>query len=302
MVGRIKPKYAPRIANFVARWGARLQLKVYRTACENLAVAFPHYSVEQRQQCAQASLANAILVGLETFRLVHDPVQFAQSLPDLPPEIIQQLDGKAAIVCLPHLGNWEVFAQIAPRSGRKTSAIAKAFENTAIDNIVTKAREKNGLHIIKHNVAGFRVRTALRNQHLVGMLVDQNLSPQHKGIFIKFFGLPATMSPLPAYYARKLNVPIVICASVRQQDGSFKCLIQQVIQPAADDNDQSLSQAIASAFEHIIRQYPEQYTWNYKRWRYIPSNTPPQMLELFPSYAVKKDYCAPDSLFGTPNT
>ena len=38
--------------------------------------------------------------------------------------------------------------------------------------------------------------------------------------------------------------------------------------------------------EKIIRQYPDQYLWFYKRWLYIPENATDEQKKLFPFYSV----------------
>ena len=296
VLGRLSPRFARRLADTLARTCARLRLQAFQTVCDNLTVAFPELDATQREQLARQSIASSILTGLETARLIHRPTLISRLLPAWPPGFLDRLRGQPAIVCLPHLGNWEVFAQGAPLAGLQVSAIAATLSSQTLDAIVTQARETNGLHIIKRDGAARKVLLALRQGHCVGMLVDQNLSPVDGGIFVSFFGLPATMSPLPARLARKLHLPIIVCASVRQPDGSFACIARHLPTPTPDDTDESLSQHIADAFETLVRDYPEQYVWLYKRWRYLPQNLPQNLAAKFPPYAVHRRYDAPETL------
>ena len=295
-LGRLTPKGTHTLADALANLAARLRLQAFQTVCANLAVAFPDLDATRREQLARQSIASSILTGLETARLIHRPTLISRLLPAWPPGFLDHLLGQPAIVCLPHLGNWEVFAHGAPLAGLDVSAIAETLSSPTLDAIVTKARESNGLHIIKRDGAAKKVLLALRQGHSVGMLVDQNLSPADGGIFVSFFGLPATMSPLPARLARRLHLPITVCASIRQPDGHFACVAIHLPPPAPDDSDESLSQRIADAFETLVRDHPEQYVWLYKRWRYLPQNLPEHLAARFPAYAVRKPYDAPEDL------
>jgi chorismate mutase len=51
------------------------------------------------------------------------------------------------------------------------------------------------------------------------------------------------------------------------------------------DSDEALAQAMMSVLEDLIRQYPEQYVWLYKRWRYIPLDAPAEIAGKYPGYA-----------------
>ena len=45
-------------------------------------------------------------------------------------------------------------------------------------------------------------------------------------------------------------------------------------------------QAITDITEEYIRMAPEQYLWLYKRFQYIPPDTPPEIRKRYPDYAV----------------
>ena len=74
-------------------------------------------------------------------------------------------------------------------------------------------------------------------------------------------------------------------ACVREQDRL--CIrVVRLPRPAADyPDDASLTQALTAAQEQLIRRYPEQYVWSYRRWRYIPESADNQLRARFPAYA-----------------
>jgi len=42
--------------------------------------------------------------------------------------------------------------------------------------------------------------------------------------------------------------------------------------------------------EELIRAYPDQYLWYYRRWNYIPADLPPEECLLYPAYAEPSPY------------
>ena len=133
------------------------------------------------------------------------------------------------------------------------------------------------------------VLRALREGYSVGLLIDQNLSPKHKGIFVEFGGLPVTASPLPAIAFKRMNLPLSTCGCVRMPSGKFRIVFQHLQLPSTASLEE-ITQAILSANEALIPQYPEQYSWLYKRWALIPMDISPELKKRYPYYAKQKNY------------
>lgn len=286
-----------RLASALAACAVRFKLPIVHVASKNIAIAFPKLSSAERTKLAEHSIASGIMTALEIIWFIKHPDKLESYI--IPPskEMLDLAIQTASIVCLPHLGNWEVFGQGAPLIGFKAAAVAETLSNATLDKLVTQTRERHGLRIIPREGAARKVLRALREDMAVGLLVDQNLSPSEGGEFISFFGLPATISPLPAVLARKLNINVFVAASVRNADGRFEIILEALQKPSTDyESDEELNQDIQKAFENIIRKYPEQYTWSYRRWRYIPGNIPGSHHSCFPDYASKKGETASEKL------
>ena len=89
-------------------------------------------------------------------------------------------------------------------------------------------------------------------------------------------------------------------ACIRQPDGRFRLEIKHLPKPVADyKDDLSLTQDILDATQALIRQHPEQYTWLYRRWRYIPDNAPPALASAFPYYSIPRPYPCNEQLLAT---
>jgi lauroyl/myristoyl acyltransferase len=172
-----------------------------------------------------------------------------------------------------------------PRFGLKSSAVAKTFRNPGLDRRMVGWRQVTGLRIIPAKGAVKALLRAVRVGNHVGVLMDQNTHPRRGGIFVDFFGLPATFTRTPAMLARRMDLEVRINTFVRE-DGAFRFRTLPLPRPAADyADDASLTQDMVRGIEALIRRYPEQYVWLYKRWRYIPAACSAELAARFPYYA-----------------
>lgn len=266
----------------------------------NLAVAFPELKHHERRRLALASLRHLLWNGVEIIKLLRHPERIAEMVLTPPESLVAPYRQRPCLLCIPHLGNWEILAQAAALWGMNAAAVAAALSTPKINRMLTKARTANGLQIINQKGAARKVARALQENRCIGILIDQNVSPRHGGVFLDFFGLPAPTSRLPATLARKLNVDVLVGACVRQPDGRFHLEIEPLPRPTAEyDDDLSLTQDILNANQALIRKHPEQYTWLYRRWRYIPENAPPSLAEAFPYYAIARPYPCDEQLLAT---
>ena len=266
----------------------------------NLAVAFPELGQRERRRLALASLRHLLWNGVEIVKLLKHPERIAEMVLTPPESLMAPYRNRPCLLCIPHLGNWEILAQAAAQWGMNAAAVAAAVATPTINNRLTKARTANGLQIINQKGAARKVARALQENMCVGILIDQNVSPRHGGIFIDFFGLPAPTSRLPASLARKLNVDVLIGACIRQPDGRFRLEVKHLPKPVSDYvDDLSLTQDIMDANQALINQYPEQSTWLYRRWRYIPGNASPVLAAAFPYYSISRPYPYDEQLLAT---
>ncbi|HQL08224.1 MAG TPA: lysophospholipid acyltransferase family protein [Lentisphaeria bacterium] len=289
----------------IAALGANLARVFYpgglRLIAANLAIALPELTAPARRRLAVDNLMHTLWMGLDVISNLSHPERLRSRVVAPDPQLYTNDSVKPFILCLPHLGNWELFGQATPLFGIKSAAVAKTFSNRKLTELVFKARESNGLEIIPHQGAARGVLAALRNGRNIGLLIDQNVSPSRGGIYASFFGLPAPTSRLPAMLARRLGLPVLIGTCVRGDDGLLHFDSEPLAKAVADyPDDASLTQDILHATEALVKRHPEQYIWLYRRWRRIPGNTPAEVAGRFPYYAEARPEHCPEELFQAP--
>ncbi|MCK5804388.1 MAG: lysophospholipid acyltransferase family protein [Lentisphaeria bacterium] len=267
-----------------------------RISLANLAIAFPEWDDQRRRRVCRKSFYHVFVNVLEFLRSIRKPerVHERMRLDERTTRLYEEVRNgdRVCFFVLPHLGSWELLGHAANAWTGKVRAVANEFRNPHVERLIRGAREKTGMGVISDKGAARGVVRACREGVHLALLIDQNTRVQHGGVFVDFFGLPVTMSRLPATLARRFDAHIVASAGPRTGDHYEMSWNELPKETSEYGSDRELTQALAAQFEQVIRQYPEQYLWTYRRWRYIPADCTPEMRERYPFYARDYEYQA----------
>lgn len=248
------------------------------TVRENLRRAFPDADeawIDRTAREAYAHLGREVVAMIRLSRLTADEVV---ALTDVPtwPEVQEALaEGKGALLVTGHYGNWEVAAAAVAARGVPISAIVKPQRNRLVDAMVQEARARLGIGTISISRAPREVPRLLARGGVVGIVGDQDA--RRKGIFVPFFGVPASTFRGPAQFALRFDTPVFAATARRLEDGRYRVQgtripLERTGDPAADEY--RLTAAISAHLEGEIRADPTQYFWFHKRWKTSP---PPEL-------------------------
>jgi len=269
--------------------GLRLHPRGRRLIRANLRVAFPDWSDARLRQVARTvpvSIATSLLEFLWSTRHVGCLARSVDvSFPGFQEVLELAKAGTGAVMLTPHLGSWEITGQAVTVNGGTLCAVASSLVNPWVDSLVKRTRQAHGLELLPERGAARNMLRCLRAGKPVGVLMDQNTRPHEGGVFADFFGLPVAVSRAPAALARRTGVP-VRCAACVRENGGRRLVMAELERPVTDyDDDAELAQDMLRLNEELIRQYPEQYLWTYRRWRYIPEDCSEDVRRKYPSYS-----------------
>src|SRR5205807_7917448 len=113
----------------------------------------------------------------------------------------------------------------------------------------------------------------LRRGDSVAMLLDENGG--YRGVFVEFFGRPASTGRLPALLSLETGAPIVVGACVRRPGRRF--LYRLALLEAGRERDAEavalLTQQIVATLERWVRDDPTQWRWIHWRWKTRPDGS-----------------------------
>lgn len=179
---------------------------------------------------------------------------------------------KQALCLLAHIGNWEAQSRIPQHYGNvKFKAFVKPMHNPLVNREIVEQRRKWGVEIIPSTKFGTE---AINNGEWIAFLGDQDAS--RRGIFVDFFGRPASTFKGPAFFSWKFDLPILplFLVRIRDKNRSMRIICLPPIYPdKTKDKDSEivrLTQAHTKALESVIRRYPDSYFWLHRRWKTQP--------------------------------
>lgn len=179
-----------------------------------------------------------------------------------------------------HFGNWEISVNTFGHFGFPMGVIARPLDNPYLHEWFKQFRESTGNTLILKQGAGSELAEIMEQGGMASLLCDQDAG--RSGVFVDFFGRPASTFKSIALMALHYNALIVVGGAFRlpesrQKDAHwvrFSLTTQDVIDPAdyqGSDGITELTQRFTAALEALIRKAPEQYFWVHRRWKTPPN-------------------------------
>jgi Kdo2-lipid IVA lauroyltransferase/acyltransferase len=272
------------------RVGAAVMWLVYlaavplrRVGMTNLAIAFPEKPVAERRRILRASMQN---LGRMAAELAHLPQLGDAALRDMVrfedeswwQEAIGWERPTGVLILSGHFGNWELLAYAHGRRGHPVTMVHRPIRNPLVDRWLNRMRAGAGTRLVRKHHAAAEVLRALHEKQLLVVPFDQN-STRGLGVFVDFFGTPASTNAGIARIGLRADSPVVPAFIVRQ-GGSARHVVyvlpimelEHTGDPRADvvRNTERLS----AVFEDMVRRFPEQWLWVHKRWKTRPAGAP----------------------------
>lgn len=248
----------------------------------NLAASFPQKDQAWVEKTARGVYAHLGKVGLEIPRLLR------LSLPQITRRTRihgaenyrwVQAQGKGALFLSGHIGNWEWGSLAGTDIIGPSVLIARPIDWPPAERLVMSWRTSTGHTVLPKANSARGVLRALKQNRMVGVLLDQNVD-WYDGEWVDFFGRPACTNKGLALLARKTGTPVLPFHNFRADDGCFDVYIGEPI-PLVKTSDKiqdtwDNTQAYTKALEDIIRQKPEQWFWLHQRWKTKPYHNWPR--------------------------
>jgi len=266
--------FTSRLSQFINKLAFQLSSKKRNIILTNLNIAFPHLDQKQQIELAKKSTKHAgSLLPEFLIAWFGDRQQIENEISQTyNREIVDQLidKGKPVIVVTPHIGNWEFLGQWV-QIYFPMIALYTASKIPQMDQLILNARSKfGGQHYSTDNKGILNLLRSLKKGRLMLILPDQ-VPKQGAGIFSSFFGKPAYTMTLVNKFIQKTNAQLVFAYCVRRANNQgFEIKFELPEFDSFEVDPAIFNQGMNNQIETIIKQYPEQYVWDYKRFKQQP--------------------------------
>ena len=179
--------------------------------------------------------------------------------------------GKGTILALPHLGGWEWAGTQLALTGHKISVVVERLQPLDLFEWFVSFRESLGMQVIPADAdAAARCRAALADNHLLCLLSDR-LLPGASGVEVDFFGERTQLPAGPAMLALRTGATLLPAAVYfeRSTDAHRGVILEPLDTTRCDGmrrDVQRVTQALARAFEELIRPAPTQWHMLQPNW------------------------------------
>jgi len=245
-------------------------------AAGNLAAAYPEKSTDEIRSLVRQvyrHLGMLVVESLRIRRMLTAGLERFVEKPDLTEVHRANAAGKGMIVATAHIGNWEVAGHAASIMFAPLNSVARPLDNPLLEQYVDSMRRLSGQRILNKDGAVRDMLAVLKSGGAVAILMDQDA--RRHGIFVDFFGRPASTWPTAAALSLKLGTPIVI-GFVRRIGRSFRyrLIVDSIFYPEPtgdrDGDVRALTQRVTARIEARIRECPVQWFWVHRRWKTQP--------------------------------
>ncbi len=179
--------------------------------------------------------------------------------------------GRGAVAVTGHYGNWEGCLAGLVARGVPATVVVQRQENPLVDAYLNRGRAGAGTEVVDRGDAARGALRALRRGRAVFFVADQDAG--RTGVFVPFFGRPASTHRGPAMIARRAGAPLVAMAATRTGDLRYRIDASEVDagrEGEVDDVVERLTAAFTAWLEARVRARPEQYFWLHRRWKTAP--------------------------------
>jgi len=259
----------------------RLLWKYYhrgrKRAVDNLRASFPQASSQWIQQTGRRSFEHIAMLAIDilfTPRLVkrfnwrnysyYKNVERTKWL---------MQEGGGLLMVAGHYGNFEIMGYILGLFDFNVYSIARPLDNKFISRYLYGVRRRAGQKIIDKKAVSSAISSIVSSGATVCFIADQDAG--RKGIFVDFFGRPASTYKSIGLLAITHNLPIGVGYSRRVGNRFyFEIGVNRIIFPEewADKDDplKWVTQEYTNEIEKFVREDPSQYWWLHRRWKHQP--------------------------------
>lgn len=275
-LARLPAPVADSIGRGLGRWVHRKGSRNQRRTQTNLALCFPDMPLQDRLVLERdsltdlgekaARLARVWVLGGDNPDQLQDPVELGAWN-----EAIDA--GEGLLLLVPHIGNWELLGSWVAEHG-VLNAMYRPARLEGVDELILNGRVAQGYQMHPTNVKGVAgLLKSLKKGEIVAVLPDQEPDVDG-GEFAPFFGVPAlTMTLAHKLAAKQPQARVFVAAAIRIAPRDYQVVLQPLEGFGELDTLSGLTQ-MNQAIEALVRRYPEQYQWEYKRFQTRPDGQP----------------------------
>lgn len=242
---------------------------------QNLDIAFPEKSVEEKKKIAAAFYRNLCDTFIETIKLLSvSPGAFDRMVSIDIYECNRLVDkGLQIQVHSGHQMNWEL-AHLAFARNIKALwvGVYMKISNPHIDKLFLRIRSRFNSHMISAQDFPKEIRNIYGRQYALALIADQNPGWPKNSYWLNFFNRPAPFMAGPEKGAVRNGTAVVFVNFVKVRRGHYRYEPYIITEDASGMKEGELTLMYRDFLESSIRKQPANYLWSHRRWKFSYTN------------------------------
>lgn len=256
-----------------AVYGVLYYLIGYRkdVVMNNLLIAFPEKTAEERKKIAKAFYHNFVDTFIETIKFL------SWSYDSLDKRFTADLSGiEKAYACGKNINligmhnfNWE-YANwgIVKKLKYPWLGIYMPVGNKAFDRIIRNMRSKQGTILLPATDFKKHYLKYAKELHVLGSAADQSPGNPHNAYWVHFFGRPTAFVTGVEKGARINDSAVVFGHFYKTKRGYYQIDTEFITDAPNSLTEGELTRRYVRYCEKCIRKIPANYLWSHRRWKH----------------------------------
>jgi Kdo2-lipid IVA lauroyltransferase/acyltransferase len=237
----------------------------------NLSIAFPEKTLQQRKQIAKKFYQYFTDAFIESLKFISISKKELTRRSTGSFGLVNQLidNGYSVNLMAGHQFNWE-YANLLFAQNLKIPFVGvyMPIKNKVLDKIFFDFRKRYGTILISAPDFKNKMHDVFKRQYLLALAADQNPGAATSGYWLKFFGRPTPFVTGPEKGALRNNVSVVFISMQRVKRGYYHFDVKLLAEQSKNLPEGELTRRYRDALEQTIKQDPANYLWSHRRFKF----------------------------------
>ena len=239
---------------------------------ENLKHSFPEKTDVERKQIEKDFYKGFADMFIETLYFINiNPKKEANRLVLDNMELLEDLvkRGKNVIAVCGHFGNWEFLNLKIHQLNATTYFVYKQLNNKAFDQFYRDMRSRIAIPLeMKQTFRRLMTDTREKKSYAALFISDQRPMRSEIKHWVSFMNQDTPVMLGTEKIARKTNAAVVYIELTRIKRGYHKAKFELLVEEPLQCEQYEVTDKFMARLEQSICNYPDQYLWSHKRWKY----------------------------------
>jgi len=244
-----------------------------KTVRENLALALPHLSPEERLVIEKKSYQHLCDMFMEMIKTMSiSPEEMNKRFTVTNMDLIKEYEkkGKSIVLLASHYASWEWLITINNKTSFRGIGVYKKLSNKYFDKLIKDIRSKYEAELVttRDTISLIAKNQKEGNLCIYGLASDQ--SPKLDRIFYwdTFMGVEVPVHTGAEMIAKKYDLSVVFVKVKKVKRGFYEATFIPISDNPTTVPDFEITHTFIKEVEKQILEAPEYYFWTHKRWKH----------------------------------